>query len=80
MDTNLYVKPFDTSRAFIRTGAQRIDSFIRAELRKLQPPKDIRARNLAQLVLADRLRATYELDLVSAVEAIAPMYAAKFPH
>lgn len=77
--------PFATADVWIRTGAPKVDTFIHSALRELQPPKSVKERNLAQLVLAERLMRNFEFGtgnagLTKAVEAVAPLYSAKFPH
>jgi hypothetical protein len=72
--------PFRTSDYFVRTGAPRVEAFIRSALSEQKPPKSLRERNLAQLQLAERVRGQFELDITSAVEAVAPLYGQKFPH
>lgn len=73
---------FRTSDYFVRTGAPRTESFIRSVLNELPQPKNTRERNLQQLQLAERLRGQLggELDMIGCVEAVAPLYANKFPH
>lgn len=74
-------QPFRTADVFVRTGAPHVDSFIRSALQEMKAPTSVRERNMAQLVLAERLLRQFELgDLTKAVECVAPLYAAKFPH
>lgn len=74
-------QPFNTASVFIRTGSPQVGSFLESALRECQPPRSVKERNLAQLILAERLQRQFEFpDLVKAVEAVAPMYAARFPH
>lgn len=78
--------PFRTADVFVRTGAPHVESFIRSALREQPSPKSLRQRNLAQLLLAERVARQFELDndpqaaLRKAVEAVAPLYEQKFPH
>lgn len=70
---------FDTAQCFIRAHGARVATFIQSVLLELQAPKSLAARNLAQLQLAERVSRQFDMDVVSAVEAVAPLYERRFP-
>lgn len=70
---------FDTAQCFTRVASPKVTSFVASVLRELKAPKSLSERNLAQLQLAERVSRQFDLDVVSAVEAVAPLYEAKFP-
>lgn len=74
------------ARDQVRNGSPRVTGFLHTELGKLPAPRNVKERNLAQLMLARRLTERFDFDddprraLVKAVEAVAPLYGNKFPH
>jgi hypothetical protein len=70
---------FQADQQYIRIAAPFVTAYIAAALVAMTPPKSLAERNLDQLKLARKVAAAYEMDIVHAVEAVAPMYAAKFP-
>ena len=70
---------FNVADLFMRVAAPKTTSFIRSLLMEEQAPKSFAERNLRQLVLAKRIAAQCELELVAAVEALAPLYESRFP-
>lgn len=70
---------FGLTDMFLHTAAPRCTAFIASAIRELQAPKSLAERNLAQLLLAKRVSKQFELEITAAVEAVAPLYAAKFP-
>lgn len=70
---------FNIADLFMHVAAPKVTSFIRSVLLELEPPKSMSDRNLAQLKLARRVAEQFDLEVVSAVEAVAPLYAARFP-
>ena len=70
---------FEADAAYIRIASPRATAFIAALLVALNPPKSLAERNLEQLKLARKVAAQFDIDIVHAVEAVSPMYRAKFP-
>ena len=71
--------PFEGRRKSLQAASPRATAWTQARVAELPPPATIRDRNLAQLDLARRFAERFGVDLVHAVEAIAPLYAAKHP-
>lgn len=70
---------FHTPDVIVRTGSSRSTAFVIGRLAKTPKPVNLRDRNLAQLLLAREFAKRFDVDEVSAVEAVAPLYCAKFP-
>lgn len=46
----------------------------------LPAPPDLRARNLAQLLLAERYQRQFSVDLLTALRRVRGVYRQQFPH
>ena len=57
-----------------------VQSFIQSAVTELQPPTNLKDRNVQQLTLAERLRSQFDLDRIDALIAVATVYGNHFPH
>lgn len=72
--------PFDACRDEIRAGSPRITGFLQSAMRELPVPQNLRERNVQQLLLAERVRGQFGLELLEAVTVVSATYGTKFPH
>ena len=72
--------PFDACREEIRASSPRVTGFLQSAMRELPAPKNLRERNVQQLLLAERMRGQFGLELLECVEVVSATYGTKFPH
>ena len=55
-------------------------TWIQAEVARLDPPRDLKERNWVQLMLSMRVQEQFKKSIMEAVDLVAPLYGARFPH